>query len=55
MRAQWQTYHKNTPDEHELVFEMGDRGKEFDKKHCLESFKRITHGCDGNDPENPMN
>lgn len=50
-----QTYHKNTPDEHEFVFELGELGKEFRKDECLESFKRIIHGCDGNDPENPLN
>ncbi|PGG98289.1 hypothetical protein AJ79_08926 [Helicocarpus griseus UAMH5409] len=48
-------YDKGTPDEHEFIFEMGDMGKEFSKTECLESFKRIIHGCDGNDPENPMN
>lgn len=49
------SYHKGTPDKHELVFEMGDLGKEFSKKECLESFERVTHSCDGNDPKNPMN
>ncbi|PGH26744.1 hypothetical protein AJ80_01508 [Polytolypa hystricis UAMH7299] len=49
------SYHKGTPDEHEFVFEMGDLGIEFSKAECLESFKRIIHGCDGNDPKNPLN
>lgn len=49
------TYHKDTPDEHEFVFELGELGREFSREACLESFKRIIHGCDGGDPENPLN
>ncbi|EEP82320.1 predicted protein [Uncinocarpus reesii 1704] len=48
-------YQVGTPDEQEFEYELGDLGDGFNKNECLESFKRIIHGCDGNDPENPLN
>ncbi|KAK2867985.1 hypothetical protein FQN49_003275 [Arthroderma sp. PD_2] len=49
------SYHAGTPDEHELVYEVGEGEAGFNKDDCLKPFKRIIHGCDGNDPENPLN
>ncbi|KXX73816.1 Lipase [Madurella mycetomatis] len=48
------TYQKGTPEEHTFILQLGDVS-EFNKASCLDSFARIIHGCDGNDPANPMN
>lgn len=45
----------NTPDEQSFVLQLGDSATTFNKDQCLDSFDRIINGCDGNDPENPMN
>ena len=49
------TYHQGTPEEHTLSLQLSTNVADFDRLECLESFKRIIHGCDGNDPDNPMN
>jgi hypothetical protein len=49
------TYFEGTPDEHNFFVELGDQTGDFDKDKCVESFDRIVNGCDGNDPENPLN
>lgn len=49
------TYFKDTPDEHSFLLQLGDGTADFAKEECLESFERIINGCDGNDPENPLN
>lgn len=49
------TYFKGTPDEHTFVLQLGEQVGDFYKENCVESFKRIVNGCDGNDPENPLN
>lgn len=49
------SYHPGTPDEHSFHLELSSEASTFDKDECLESFDRIINGCDGNDPENPMN
>ncbi|PLB45404.1 SGNH hydrolase, partial [Aspergillus steynii IBT 23096] len=50
-------YYEFTPDQ--MMFEIGIvRAKEesfHDRDQCLDSFSRIIHGCDGLDPENPLN
>lgn len=48
-------YHEGTPDEHSFSLQLTSDASRFDKDECLESFDRIINGCDGNDPENPMN
>ncbi|KAL1952912.1 hypothetical protein VTO42DRAFT_3963 [Malbranchea cinnamomea] len=48
-------FFEGTPDEHEFVVELGENASKYNKKECHESMKRIIHGCDGNDPKNPMN
>ncbi|KAK2841526.1 hypothetical protein FQN49_006175, partial [Arthroderma sp. PD_2] len=49
------TYFKDTPDEHTFKVQLGEKTADFSKEECLESFERIINGCDGNDPENPLN
>jgi hypothetical protein len=49
------TYHQGTPDEHSFLLQLGENTADFDKNACLESYERIINGCDGNDPNNPMN
>ncbi|KAL8730078.1 MAG: hypothetical protein Q9166_004277 [cf. Caloplaca sp. 2 TL-2023] len=49
------TYHEGTPDEHSFLLRLSSKASDFDKDECLESFDRIINGCDGNDPNNPMN
>jgi Alpha-galactosyl-binding fungal lectin len=49
------TYFKDTPDEHSFVLQLSDRTADFNKGECVESFERIINGCDGGDPENPLN
>ena len=49
------TYRHDTPDEHTLLLQLSDEVADFNKEECLESFDRIINGCDGNDPDNPMN
>ena len=49
------TYFTGTPDEHTLLLQLGEETADFDKDKCVDSFKRIINGCDGNDPDNnPM-
>ena len=49
-------YKQGTPDETEFVFRASDLTKEFDKEDCKNGLpKKIIHGCDANDPDNPMN
>ena len=50
-----QIYHKDTPDEFEVSFSFSTGAILFNKARCLESYARIIHGCDGNNPANPLN
>ena len=49
------SYHVGSLDEHNFKVELSDQAVDFNKDECLDSFKRIVHGCDGDDPNNPMN
>ncbi|EUC40694.1 hypothetical protein COCMIDRAFT_108112 [Bipolaris oryzae ATCC 44560] len=49
------TYFQGTLDEHTFVLQLGEDAGDFKKDDCIESFQRIVHSCDGNDPENPLN
>lgn len=49
------TYHEGTPDEHSFLLQLSDQAGAFSKDDCLEHFSNIINGCDGNDPNNPMN
>lgn len=49
------TYFEGTPDEHTFRLQLSKNVGEFNKDQCEDSFKRIVHGCDGNDPKNPLN
>ncbi|XP_014562015.1 hypothetical protein COCVIDRAFT_11367 [Bipolaris victoriae FI3] len=49
------TYYPGTLDEHTFVLQLGQDAGDFKKDDCIESFQRIVHSCDGNDPENPLN
>lgn len=49
------SYHEGTPDEHSFLLQLSNVASDFNKDECLESFDRLVNGCDGNDPENPMN
>ncbi|PYH89088.1 esterase family protein [Aspergillus ellipticus CBS 707.79] len=44
-----------TPEAHTFSITLQNGEKKFDKAQCLESFKRIIHGCDGDDSNNPLN
>lgn len=48
------TYFKGSVDEHTFVLQLDDKTADWSKPDCLEAFGRIVNGCDGNDPENPM-
>lgn len=48
------TYNEKTPEEHSFVLDLDD-ATEYNKDECLDSFKRIIHGCDGDATNNPMN
>ncbi|KAI2778250.1 SGNH hydrolase-type esterase domain-containing protein [Daldinia loculata] len=48
-------FHEGTPDEHEFVVETSEFASAFNHDECIESMERIINGCDGNDPNNPMN
>ncbi|KAJ4165706.1 hypothetical protein LMH87_007327 [Akanthomyces muscarius] len=50
-----QKYYEGTLDEHEYVLSLEVPAQKYDKQQCLDSMERIIHGCDGSDPENPMN
>ncbi|CAK7197527.1 hypothetical protein SEUCBS139899_000175 [Sporothrix eucalyptigena] len=53
--VQRKTYHAGTPDEHEMVVQLGQGAATFNKSQCLDSLSRIINGCDGNDPDhNPL-
>ncbi|AEO68674.1 uncharacterized protein THITE_2053289 [Thermothielavioides terrestris NRRL 8126] len=52
-----QSYGEGTPDETEFKVTLGKSGAgsdAFSKAECKDSIDRIINGCDGNDPENPM-
>lgn len=49
------TYFEGTPDEHTFVLQLSEDVGDFNKDNCVDSFKRIVNGCDGNDPKNPLN
>lgn len=49
------TYHAGTPDEHSFLLQLSSNAATYNKDECLESFDRIVNGCDGGDPNNPMN
>lgn len=49
---------EGTPDETEFRVLLGTDGTgstDWSVAECKDSMRRITHGCDGNDKENPMN
>lgn len=48
-------YHVGTPDEHSFLLRLSSKDSSFNKDECLQSFDRLINGCDGNDPNNPMN
>lgn len=48
-------YHEGTPDEHSFLLQLSSKASDFNKDECMESFDRLINGCDGNDPNNPMN
>ncbi|OIW22887.1 SGNH hydrolase [Coniochaeta ligniaria NRRL 30616] len=48
------TYHAGTQDEHEMYIQLSNDASAWDKNQCLDSFSRIINGCDGNDPNNPL-
>lgn len=48
------TYHPGTQDEHEMYIQLSNDASTFDKQQCLDSFSGIINGCDGNDPNNPL-
>ena len=48
-------YHEGTPDEHSFLLQLSSKANDFDKDECMDSFDRLINGCDGNDPNNPMN
>lgn len=50
-----QTFFQGTPEEHDLVIQLSDSLGSIDRSFCRESFDRLIHSCDGNDPGNPMN
>lgn len=50
-----QKFHEGTPDEHEFLLELTENASDYNKDECLESMERIINGCDGGDPENPLN
>lgn len=53
--VQRKTYDAGTPDEHEMVVQLGQGAVAFNKSQCLDSLSRIINGCDGNDPDhNPL-
>lgn len=45
-------YDKGTPEEHEYSVTLGNGRETFDKEECLDSFSRLIHGCDTNNPMN---
>ncbi|KAI1931951.1 hypothetical protein LOZ66_006276 [Ophidiomyces ophidiicola] len=49
------TYFKDTPDEQSFLVQLGPKTAKYKKDECMQSFERIIHGCDGNDPNNPLN
>lgn len=48
------SYDQNTPDEHSFLLQLSSKASRFDKDECYHSFDRIINGCDGNDPQNPL-
>ncbi|EFX05543.1 hypothetical protein CMQ_3612 [Grosmannia clavigera kw1407] len=52
--AKSKTYHAGTQDEHEISVQLSNGASTWDKAQCLDSFSRIINGCDGNDPNNPL-
>jgi len=49
------TFFEGTPDEHSFHMQLSKNTADFNKYQCEDSFKRIVNGCDGNDPNNPLN
>ncbi|KAK2760014.1 hypothetical protein FQN54_002750 [Arachnomyces sp. PD_36] len=49
------SYWQDTPDHHSIQLQLSEFASDFNKEECLESLDRIVNGCDGNDPDNPMN
>ncbi|KAJ5561370.1 esterase family protein [Penicillium sp. DV-2018c] len=47
-------YDEGTPDETEFKMQLEDTTDSFNHDTCVESMQRIVNGCDGNDPNNPM-
>lgn len=49
------TYNKKTLDEATFSVSLDAESSDLDEKSCNAAVNRILDGCDGNDPENPMN
>ncbi|OJJ42538.1 hypothetical protein ASPZODRAFT_76607 [Penicilliopsis zonata CBS 506.65] len=48
------TYDHGTPDEVQFLISLNITSTNYDQNECIESMERIINGCDGNDPNNPM-
>ncbi|KAK4143162.1 SGNH hydrolase-type esterase domain-containing protein [Dichotomopilus funicola] len=51
------TFAEDTPDETQFKVTLekdGAGSAEYSKAECKDSMSRIINGCDGNDPDNPM-
>jgi hypothetical protein len=48
-------YHEGTPDETVFRISVRPPSTNYDRNECLAKMDRIINGCDGNDPNNPMN
>ncbi|KAJ4230942.1 hypothetical protein NW759_002925 [Fusarium solani] len=56
-RAGWteeRKFDEGTPDEHKYTISLTGDAKKYSKDECLSSFKRIIHGCDKEDDDNPL-
>lgn len=38
-----------------MVLQLSSQASIFDKNQCLESLQQLIDGCDGNNPNNPLN
>ncbi|KAM6535479.1 hypothetical protein FALCPG4_005039 [Fusarium falciforme] len=56
-RAGWteeRKFDEGTLDEHKYTISLTGDAKKHKKYECLSSFKRIIHGCDKEDDDNPL-
>ncbi|KAF7593686.1 hypothetical protein BBP40_011096 [Aspergillus hancockii] len=57
-RHNWQderVFHLGTPEAHRFSVSLSKGASKFNKEECLDSFRRIIHGCDVDKEENPLN